>query len=270
MFSLSSLSKISLKAHLTCLVMIMLLSLGCETITHTTEMEKDLIETRLKIIQSKLDQQEFSQAQASIEPLLRKYPDNPSVMTMAGLIDMTLNNYDRAIDMMKKSHRLLSSPGSALNLSSAYIQTKQYDLAVKYLHQGIQLNKKKPYPHIARLYHNLGYIYELQHDYPQALAHYKKALYNSPSFTITLMLYSQLLKKTGNISESIKISKRYITACKTCFEPVNYLAQFYLKNGDIDVAKSLVKQFVKNNPNHQSSQRLLTSISSQQTLINRN
>ena len=238
---------------------------SCQSINQMSVMEEELIETRLKIIQSKIDQGNFIQAQSDILPLIRNFKNHPDILTMSGIIDITLGNNKRAINMMLQAHNIINSAASAMNVSSSYINNNNYNLALKYIKISFDLHQKEPYENIGRVYHNQAYIYEKQKKYNLALHNYQKALYHIPGYVPSLTQYSRLLKKTGDYDKAIKASKQLINSCPICFEPVNDLTNYYLRRGDIDVALKILEEFIKNhqkstNSQHAAANRLLNRV----------
>ncbi|MCY4381270.1 MAG: hypothetical protein OXC40_06875, partial [Proteobacteria bacterium] len=167
---------------------------GCQHFSGHDKIE-EFIKTRVEIIKSKIDNHDIMGAQMDLTPLLREFPDRAELHTLSGFINMTLGNHQRAIEKMIDAHELEPSPGSYLNLSSAYIASKQFGKARELIKQGIRLGKEENFIHLGRFYHNLGYVDEITGKHKRAIEQYKTALYHIPGYILTLDRLTRLLER---------------------------------------------------------------------------
>ena len=219
--------------------------LGCQYL-QKSKMEKDFVNTRIKIVKSKIDNGDLMGAQYDLEPLLLKFPDHSELLTLSGFVDITLGNHKRALDTMLKAHDLEETPGSYLNLSSAYIASGDFPRALRAIEEGITLGEEEKYPNLGRFYHNRGYIEEMTGKHQKAIKSYEQALYYLPGYLQTLHRLSHLLDVMGHKQKAIPYYRRYSYFCKTCFQPMERLTLYYLSLGDKQVAEKLVKNYLKN------------------------
>lgn len=210
------------------------------------KMQRELVETRVKIIQSKLNDGQVIAAQFELEPLLRKFPENTDLLTLSGFVDIALGNGKRALASLKKVYEMQQDAGSALNLSSAYISARLYPPALKAVQRGMQHHEEKPYPYFGRLWHNRGYIYEHMGRYQQALKDYEQALYHTPGYIPTLKQIAALHEKMGHGGAALRYYRRYAYACQTCFFPMSKLVQHLRLAGDYEIAHKVVENYLKN------------------------
>ena len=218
---------------------------GCQLL-QKKKMEAEFLTTRIMIVQSKIDGGDIMGAQYDMVSLRQKYPDNHDILTLSGFVDITLGNHQRAVENMLKAHKLNSSALSLLNLSAAYIAAQNYNAALRAVNDGIQLGQQENYVDLGRLYHNRGYIFELKQQNHLAIKNYKEALYHLPGYLQTLARLTQLFEALGRHSDAIPYYQRYIYFCRSCFEPVEKLALYYIKLGDSEVAEKLVAHYLKN------------------------
>lgn len=209
-------------------------------------MERELVETRINIIQSKLDQGQVMAAQYEIEPLVRRYPENTTLLTLSGFIDMSLGNTERALVSLNEVYEIEEDASSALNLSSAYILAKNYPKALEFIQLGIEHHEEKPFVNFGRLWHNRGYIYEHMRNYSKALENYKQSLYHSPGYMPTLKQIAALYEKLGDSREASVYYRRYAYACPECYFPMSKLVYHLRRGGDDGVARSVINNYLKN------------------------
>ena len=208
------------------------------------ELDKKFIETKIKIIQSKLDKGKVYEAQFEVEPLYNKFPANPKVLTIRGFTDLALQNNQRAIESLIRAHKLEKTAKSALNLSSAYIAAKNFSAALKLIDHGIEIAKKDGYSNLVRLYHNKGLVFERTGDINKAIDHYKQALYHSPGYVLTIKRLAKVYELTNQKKQAEMAYKRFHYACNACYLPVQKLATFAVKRNNLARAEYLLKSFL--------------------------
>lgn len=238
-------------SHIKTCATLLILALGlssCQSTQDLKEKEKtaQLLETKLKIAQTKLDQGRAIEAQYELEPLIRRYPNNPAILNLMGLSDIALKNHDRAISSLKKAFELERSAQNALNLSSAYIASKNYELALKTIDQGIEIGQKTNYKKLMRLYHNKAFTFERKNQPKKAEEYYKKALYHSPGFILTLQNLGAIYESQGRHDEAKNNYLRFTYACNACYLPVKKLVGYHIKGREFADATRLLKTFMDN------------------------
>jgi tetratricopeptide (TPR) repeat protein len=214
------------------------------TSKNNEEIKAKLIDTKIKLIQAKLDKGKALEAQFEAEPLVKKFPNNSKVLTIMGFTDLALKNTMRGLVNLNKAYKLDRTPSSALNLSSAYIEAKNYGKAMAIIDEGIAIAKKTAYRNIVRLHHNKGLIYEQRGLTTQAIATYKQGLYHSPGYVLTLDKLAKIYENQGKHEQAKILYKRFHYACNACYTPVRKLAKYALKNRKFTEARSLLKTFL--------------------------
>lgn len=226
-------------------LLIILNASGC-ALLHKQKMEKEFIATRVAIVKSKIDDGDIVGAQYDIVPLRQRFPDNTDILTLSGFVDITLGNHQRAIATMLRVHHLNPSASSLLNLSSAYIAAQDYRAALTVINDGIKQGQDEGYVDLGRLYHNRGYVFELQQQPDRAIQDYQQSLYHTPGYLQSLHRLTMLYHATERHREAVPYYQRYIYFCPHCFKPVEQLALYYLKMGDVAVAEQLVRHYLRN------------------------
>lgn len=231
--------------------------ISCQSTNNGPDKEttENLIETRIKIIQAKLDSGKPLEAQFEAEPLLKKFPKNAKILTVMGFSDLALKNNGRAIIHLKKAFEIQQTAAAALNLSSAYIAAKNYSKALSAVDKGIQLGENTNYPNMVRLHHNKGFIYAQKGQLTPAITEYKQALYYSPGYILTIKNLAEIYSKQGKSEEAKLLYQRYSYACSACYEPIEKLVMYNLKEKKFLTAKSLLTTF-KTNSNTRKKDRI--------------
>ena len=91
-----------------------------------------------------------------------------------GLEEQNKKEYSKAIYYYKKSiecNKTLKNYNSYLNIAKCYIQTKIYQIAIKYLESAIKINPDEQIAYI-----EIGNTYFIKSDYYHAMLYYHKAL----------------------------------------------------------------------------------------------
>ena len=109
---------------------------------------------------------------------LKIKPDYSPALNNLGTAYMEKEDWQAAIDcfLKVKEDMLYMTPHYPLtNLGFAYYKLKEYDKAVSYLKEAIELNSKFP-----KAYHNLGLVYIATGDYDKAIASLERAAELAP------------------------------------------------------------------------------------------
>lgn len=101
-----------------------------------------------------------------------------AIYNRIGLINISLENYQKALDAYKKAYNLApNDPEICSNIGLVLIYLNQYDEALKYLNKAKSIDSKIP-----QLYNNLGIIFINKQKIPKAIANFKKAIEIDPKF----------------------------------------------------------------------------------------
>jgi Tfp pilus assembly protein PilF len=144
--------------------------------------QAEILESQKSIVVNYLDQGKPQAALPEVRRLVQEHPNNAEVLNLAGLTHLSLKNSRVAVRYFELSLDRKSEPGVALNLSSALIETKQFDRASKVLRDLIVDGSVREYRYRERIFHNLGVIAQ-QSGKPQLAAkYYDRAIEENPVF----------------------------------------------------------------------------------------
>lgn len=225
---------------------IILLS-GCQTLSVSQEESKretDVLNTQKSLVVSFLNKGLPEMAVKELRGLIARYPEDADFKNLMGLSQLALKNPKEAIPYLKEAYQLAPRPSFALNLSSAYIESGQYDQSVAVLMKMQKAQDFKEYPHPERVSHNLGLAAERRRHYKVAEKHYLKALSVNPSFYISLMRLGQLYEKTNKNGQALSYYQRARKVWPHGFDPVNALAMAYLAEGKKPLALKTIKAYL--------------------------
>ncbi len=126
----------------------------------------------------------------------------------------------------------------------------QYEMAIGYYNQAIQIDPKDPMP-----YNSLGYCYMSQRQMDKAVENFQKAIELAPLEE----------KYNNNLGLAYGIQRDYDKAFE-CFRRVSTEADAYYNmsaifamNGEEKEAKMVLERAVELNPNHREAKRMLTA-----------
>ena len=229
---------------------LMLANHGCQLIQndHNTEKklrEQELLGNELLLIKKQLDEGKPEQAWISMRSLYPRYQSNQDVLNLAGLIHLSLDNTSKAISIFRQSHKLKPSTATGLNLSSAYIASGRYRKARAILVP--LLRSRQPYPYRERLWHNYALTWEKERRLKSATKYYQKALNINPTYFLSLIRLAGIARQSNRERLAMKLYEKASRNCRSCFEPVNELASYYLNKGYYQRAARILREYLKQN-----------------------
>ena len=223
-------------------LLLLILSLfACQT-GKRIETDKKMLASQRGIVVNYLNSGHPAQAHEELRKLLRENPDNITFLGLMGVTQLALNNPNKAVYYLDRGYRLGGNEALGLNLSSALIAGGQLVRAENLLRE---LLASKTYLKSERIYHNLGLVFQQRNDYRRAEHYYRLALAENPSYYLTLTKLGLLYKKQRRYQLAISHLKRATNFCRKCFEPIKYLSEAYLLNGNQRQALAVVNRFSK-------------------------
>jgi Tfp pilus assembly protein PilF len=202
-----------------------------------------ILDTQKQLARNHLDSGSPEAALSVLRPLVRQNPDDASLQTLMGLTQLGLHNPPRAIQNFRKAYKIDKQPGSALNLSSAYIESGSPEKALKLL-AAILKNKKMStsYAYRERIFHNIAYSYVKLGENKKAESWLNQALEENPTFFPSHLELARLYEKTKRPAMALKAYRKAIDYCHVCFEPVESFANIHLKIGNpLEARNALIK-----------------------------
>ncbi len=207
----------------------------------------NLLETKKQIVTNSLDSGQAAQALKEVKALLSEYPSDPDVINLHGLVQLSLRNTTKASEALETAHRMRPDNLTfTLNLSSAYIQGRQYAKATTLLKEAVASEPAKTYRYRERIFHNLGLIAELSNDSIRSERWYTRALEENPTNFMTLLKMARIYETTHRNLLAIDKLETATAACPKCPEPVESMVRILVKQQKIKAAKAAVESFEKN------------------------
>lgn len=156
-----------------------------------------------------------------LRPYHVSHPDDEGIINVMGLCHLALGQPRRAEELFARSYRLKKDTAVALNLSSTYLEQKQWPRAVSLLKNLTRKGTLARYPHPERVYHNLASAYDGQGKTELSRRTFDKALTYHSSYLPSLMAKARLNMRVGrHAAESWRLIGRAEKACPRCFQPV--------------------------------------------------
>lgn len=235
-----------------CAVLILALgSYSCQTAApkdDAASREAQVLENQKALVRTALDSGRPDSAMKSLRELLREKPNDPGLHNLMGLTQLALKNPGRAARHFKIAYKAEPQPAVALNLSSALIESGDYDNAIALLRGVLKATDKegKPYQFKERVYHNMGYAFAKQNQNTKAAAHYKQALEENPTFFPSHLELARMHEKMKRPAMAVRSYRAAIDYCDVCFEPVQGLVAIYLREKKYADARRVLLTFSKN------------------------
>ncbi len=162
----------------------------------------------------------------------------------AGLLALSLNDFERAKDLLSKCIKNNYKPDfSSLYLGITYYKLKRYDLAEKFLKQALKLN-----PDLTEAHNSLGAVYASQKKYKLALKEFNEVLldtgYLFPEnalYNIALIYYNE-----GDYLKSLDYCNKTLVIVPKSPMVYYLIALNYYKLGKKGVAKRYLEDIIKN------------------------
>ncbi len=230
--------------HLLVAFSIAVLPYGCQTLNNSSS-GHDMAETAtvIDVARAFLDDGRPDKALFELRSVIDQNPKNPMIHSITGLSQLALKNPRKAVQSLEMAWKLDPIAQHALNLSSAYIETKQYDRAQKMILTGIAVKETPPYKNKERFYHNLGVIAELKGSRNAAEKAYLRALEENPVFYISRVKVASMMEEKHKLEAAKMHWELARTSCSGCFEPVAHLAVYYHNKGDSAKAVKLIEDY---------------------------
>ena len=206
--------------------------------------EEDLLSTQKSVVIGYINQSQPNMALRELRALLVKYPEDPDFKNLMGLTYLSLQNPKMALNYFEESYRLQPRTSVALNLSSAYIETKQLAKAMKLLKDLRASKTGKDYQYPERILHNIGLAAERMDKPKVAEKYYKLAIESNPFYYLSLMRLGQLFEKARRQPEAQKQYERAHEACMRCFDPIQALVTQQLQSGKAPAAMTLIQEYL--------------------------
>ncbi len=240
---------------------------ACQTLKNQNaerSREEELLNTQKNVAINYINQGLPNLALRELRTLSSQYPKDPDFKNLLGLTYLAMQNPGTALSYFEESYRLAARPSVALNLSSAYIETKQYDKAIKVLRDLRESPEGKEYPYPERISHNIGLAAERFNKPKMAEKYYKLALRDNPFYYVSIMRLGQLYESTQRADLALEQYQKGREACSKCFDPIQALVTQYTKAKQPAKAVALIQEFLADreleNTDRTKARKLLTEL----------
>jgi Tfp pilus assembly protein PilF len=231
---------------LTAVLSLILGTSGCQTLNDSSDnTAASDPATDLSVARAFLDSGRPDKAMYELRNVLQKNPKNCDAQSLMGLTQLALKNPKRALSHLQTAWNLEPKSQHALNLSSALIETKQYESAQKLIMKGLSLKENPPYLHKERFLHNLGLIAERKGRLDAAQKAFRKALEENPTFYLSRAHLAEILAAQGKSEDAREEWELARASCPGCLEPTVNLAKYYQLKGDFKTAVGIVNDYKK-------------------------
>ncbi len=222
---------------------------GCQTLKdrgQEQERQAELLTTQKTLVVNFINQGQPNMALKELRSLITQHPQDADFKNLMGLCYLSLQNPKMALKSFEDSYRLEARAPVALNISSAYIETKQYPLALKTLRNLLASPLGKNYQHPERIHHNIALVAERMNKAKLAEKHYQLALQENPTYYLSLMRLGQLYERSKRPNEAQQQFYRAREACLRCFDPIYALVSQQLGRGQGPSAVALIQDYLGN------------------------
>ncbi len=216
------------------------------TSCQTTQSKQDDIdlESEKGIIVSYINSGEQQTALKRLRKILATQPQDAELQNLMGIVQLSLKNYQRAIQHFEMSYKADPKPLVKLNISSAYIEMGNHKAARVILAKLAKDEGPGSYTMKERLYHNLGYSYETTDNFDTAIKMYKKAIEENPAYHMSWLQLGRVYEKQKNIPKAVESLERALEFCQSCLEPAEELFMVHMSNGKVLQAKATLQKYL--------------------------
>jgi protein O-GlcNAc transferase len=202
-----------------------------------------------KAIQSALKHHQkgnLKESEFLLNKILKKQPDNPDILQMLGLLLCQTENYDLAIQCIKKAlqYRAPNVAGAYFILGMALQGKGLLDEAITHYQKAIELD-----PSFAEAYYNLGIALKGKGEIDEAITYYQKAIEINPFSAKAYYSFGNALKGKGQLDEAISYYQKAIELNPSFAAAYCNLGITLKEKGRLDEAISCYQTAIKLNPN---------------------
>jgi tetratricopeptide (TPR) repeat protein len=207
-----------------------------------------------------LKQERLPDARASFEKAVKLkpgYPDTlPNAWNNLGLLATREGNIDTAIDCFREALRVSPDHFVALqNLGNAYRQSKQWDEALQTLQRAVAIRPQDPEAN-----YSLGMVFAQTDDTQQAFEYLQRALKRNPAYPEALNNLGILYLKTRRRDQAVAAFEECIRVAPKFDQSYLNLARVYSIEGEPDKARSVLRDLLKQHPDHAAARAALEQL----------
>lgn len=180
---------------------------------------------------------------------------DPRIYYFSAINEIDLENYQRAVDLLKESLALDPTIDARLALGTACVAAEKWDEAEKYLKQVIKMDSKR-----AGAYDQLAIVYRKQHRYEEASQLFKKALEIAPRTAVIHNNYALLLMDMDQAQTARNEWEYALKLDPDCHFALRNLSWFHFLRGELEPAALYLVRYLRQNPNDPPMRELARTI----------
>lgn len=183
--------------------------------------QAEVLETQKSIVVNYLDQAQPQAALGEVRRMLSEHPNNPEVLNLAGLTHLALKNSRVAARFFERAYKIKGDTPTALNLSSAYIELRDFDAAGKILRKLIVDGQAREYRYRERIFHNMGIVAQESGKTKLAERYYDRAIEENPVFYKSHIQMAKVHARAGRPREALRSAQSAQQACPRCMDALD-------------------------------------------------
>lgn len=188
----------------------------------------------------------LGQAEHICGELLNIEPDNVGVLYCLAGIKYQKKNYDGAIELMKKCHKLNPSDAEVLNNLGLVLQeTGQVDEAIVYYEEALYHD-----PRLCSAHYNLGIAFQRKEQYDKAISCYQRTLECDPDFTDAYYNLGIAFQENGQYDKATDCYQEALRHNPENADLYFNLGISFQKKARIDEAIGFYRKAIALNPGH--------------------
>jgi predicted O-linked N-acetylglucosamine transferase (SPINDLY family) len=191
-----------------------------------------------------------NEADAIYKRLLQSYPNQPDLHHLHGLVELSRNRIDAAVDSIRRA--IFLNPGNPdyhTNLGNALRRKQLNEEAIACYKESLRLN-----PNVPESNSNLGNALVELGRIDEAIAAHRKAIELRPDFAYAYANLGNALRMKGLVDESIAAQRESIRLQPNLPELRTNLALTLSEDGQIDESVDELQESLRQKPNQPSGQ----------------
>jgi tetratricopeptide (TPR) repeat protein len=189
---------------------------------------------------------DLQQAKHICTEILKEQPNNEAMLYLLGVVYAQLEEYDLAVQHLKKSLQCNTYYADAYLALGVIFQKKGLsDEAISYYQKAIEVE-----PDFAEAYENLGDIFRGKQKLDEAIAYYKRAIQYSPDSAEIYCTLANIFKEKGQHDLAIFYYRKALMYKPDYAEAYNNLGIIFREQIRLDEAKTYFQKALQLNPNY--------------------
>ncbi len=189
-------------------------------------------------------QNKLDDAQKLYIELLNENPDDVNILNLLGLLYLSKNMPDKAVEFLSKAFVLNQSEYICTNLAKAYYFNNEFEKSVKLYKQAIQ------YGETDDLYYSMAISYKKLGDYTNVIKCYEKAIEINPKNVNALYNLSLAYKQINDLKKALYYAEMCLEFNQNDEDLYSLLSGYYEDFGNYNSAAYMLEQAYELNKNN--------------------